>query len=149
MAADRRSRAVRTLKLLLPASALALTITVFALGDRDNGFTLSGVDFSAMDGLRLSNPEFAGRTPEGDPFSVTAEWAIPDGPDPARVELGPMRGEARLSGGRVVASGPPANLLESDSDEVRQFMRGLPDGPVPFHYPAPDYAEQLLGKGPT
>ena len=54
-----------------------------------------------------------------------------------------------LSGGRVVASGPPANLLESDSDEVRQFMRGLPDGPVPFHYPAPDYAEQLLGKGPT
>jgi phospholipid/cholesterol/gamma-HCH transport system ATP-binding protein len=51
-----------------------------------------------------------------------------------------------LSGGRVVASGPPAALLESDSAEVRQFMKGLPDGPVPFHYPAPDYAEQLLGK---
>jgi len=29
--------------------------------------------------------------------------------------------------------------------EVRQFMRGLPDGPVPFHYPARDYAEQLFG----
>jgi phospholipid/cholesterol/gamma-HCH transport system ATP-binding protein len=53
-----------------------------------------------------------------------------------------------LSGGRVVASGPPKNLLESDSAEVRQFMRGLPDGPVPFHYPAPDYAEQLFGKSP-
>jgi phospholipid/cholesterol/gamma-HCH transport system ATP-binding protein len=52
-----------------------------------------------------------------------------------------------LSGGRVVASGAPSGLLESESAEVRQFMKGLPDGPVPFHYPAPDYAEQLLGKG--
>jgi len=26
---------------------------------------------------------------------------------------------------------------------VRQFMHGLPDGPVPFHYPAPDYAAQV------
>jgi len=51
-----------------------------------------------------------------------------------------------LSGGRVVASGPPATLLESDAPEVRQFMRGQPDGPVPFHYPAPDYAGQLLGE---
>jgi phospholipid/cholesterol/gamma-HCH transport system ATP-binding protein len=51
-----------------------------------------------------------------------------------------------LSGGRVVAAGRPASLLESDSEEVRQFMRGLPDGPVPFHYPAPDYAEQLFGR---
>jgi len=50
-----------------------------------------------------------------------------------------------LSGGRVVASGEPGRLLQSDSPEVRQFMNGLPDGPVPFHYPAPDYAEQLLG----
>jgi phospholipid/cholesterol/gamma-HCH transport system ATP-binding protein len=28
---------------------------------------------------------------------------------------------------------------------VRQFMGGLADGPVPFHYPAPDYGAQLLG----
>jgi phospholipid/cholesterol/gamma-HCH transport system ATP-binding protein len=52
-----------------------------------------------------------------------------------------------LSGGRVVAWGPPCRLLESESEEVRQFMKGLPVGPVPFHYPAPDYAGQLLGKG--
>jgi len=50
-----------------------------------------------------------------------------------------------LSGGKVVASGTPAALADSDSAEVRQFMRGLPDGPVPFHYPAPDYAGQLFG----
>jgi phospholipid/cholesterol/gamma-HCH transport system ATP-binding protein len=48
-----------------------------------------------------------------------------------------------LSGGRIVADGPPAALAGSSLEEVRQFMHGLPDGPVPFHYPAPDYASQL------
>jgi phospholipid/cholesterol/gamma-HCH transport system ATP-binding protein len=48
-----------------------------------------------------------------------------------------------LSGGKVVASGPPSALADSDREDVRQFMHGLPDGPVPFHYPAPDYDQQL------
>jgi phospholipid/cholesterol/gamma-HCH transport system ATP-binding protein len=48
-----------------------------------------------------------------------------------------------LSGGRVIAQGLPSALSGSGSEEVRQFMHGLPDGPVPFHYPAPDYVEQL------
>lgn len=50
-----------------------------------------------------------------------------------------------ISEGKVIASGPPAALAGSSSDLVRQFMTGAPDGPVPFHYPAPPYAEQLLG----
>jgi phospholipid/cholesterol/gamma-HCH transport system ATP-binding protein len=49
-----------------------------------------------------------------------------------------------LSAGKVVASGAPKVLKDSDSELVRQFMNGLPDGPVAFHYPAPDYREQLL-----
>lgn len=49
-----------------------------------------------------------------------------------------------LSGGKVVASGSPAELARSDSKVVHQFMTGESDGPVPFHYPAPDYAQQLL-----
>jgi phospholipid/cholesterol/gamma-HCH transport system ATP-binding protein len=48
-----------------------------------------------------------------------------------------------VSGGRIIASGPPATLAGSEEEDVRQFMHGLPDGPVPFHYPAPDYARQL------
>ena len=50
-----------------------------------------------------------------------------------------------LSGGRVVAAGTPAELNADASPIVRQFMGGLPDGPVAFQYPAPDYAAQLLG----
>jgi phospholipid/cholesterol/gamma-HCH transport system ATP-binding protein len=50
-----------------------------------------------------------------------------------------------LSGGRIAASGTPAQLRDSDSPAVRQFMTGGADGPVPFHYPAADYATQLFG----
>lgn len=56
-----------------------------------------------------------------------------------------------LSGGKVVASGTPAQLRDDPSGMVHQFMGGLADGPVPFHYPAPDYFESLLqreGRGP-
>ena len=49
-----------------------------------------------------------------------------------------------LSEGKVVAEGSPAELNREQKDVVRQFMSGSPDGPVPFHYPAPDYFEQLL-----
>ena len=50
-----------------------------------------------------------------------------------------------LSDGLVVASGKPKELEASSSGIVRQFIGGHADGPVPFHYPAPDYHEQLLG----
>ncbi|MBW3567301.1 MAG: ABC transporter ATP-binding protein, partial [Proteobacteria bacterium] len=43
-----------------------------------------------------------------------------------------------LADGRVIASGSPHELRESSSEWVRQFMEGPADGPVPFHYPAPD-----------
>lgn len=49
-----------------------------------------------------------------------------------------------LSEGRVVASGTPDELRRSKLEVVRQFMEGIADGPVPFHYPAPDYYQQLL-----
>jgi phospholipid/cholesterol/gamma-HCH transport system ATP-binding protein len=52
-----------------------------------------------------------------------------------------------ISDGRVVASGLAADLRNDQSEMVKQFMHGLPDGPVPFHYDAPDYAQQLLGDG--
>jgi phospholipid/cholesterol/gamma-HCH transport system ATP-binding protein len=49
-----------------------------------------------------------------------------------------------LSEGRVMASGTPSELQSHPSPIVHQFLEGLADGPVPFHYPAPDYREQLL-----
>jgi len=51
-----------------------------------------------------------------------------------------------LSGGKVVAHGTPQQLHSYPSEIVKQFMGGLADGPVPFHYPAPDYFGQLLDR---
>ena len=50
-----------------------------------------------------------------------------------------------LSEGKVIESGSPEEMWNSQSAWVQQFMRALPDGPVPFHYPGPGYAEDLLG----
>ncbi|HEY1774426.1 MAG TPA: ATP-binding cassette domain-containing protein [Gammaproteobacteria bacterium] len=50
-----------------------------------------------------------------------------------------------ISEGKVVAYGTPQELEQNKSAWVRQFMKGLADGPVPFHYPASDLATQLLG----
>jgi phospholipid/cholesterol/gamma-HCH transport system ATP-binding protein len=47
------------------------------------------------------------------------------------------------SQGRVVAHGKPAELNVSEDPEVRQFIRGEPDGPVRFHYPARPLAEDF------
>ena len=47
------------------------------------------------------------------------------------------------SQGRVVAHGRPQELSASEDPEVRQFIRGEPDGPVRFHYPAKPLAEEF------
>jgi phospholipid/cholesterol/gamma-HCH transport system ATP-binding protein len=52
-----------------------------------------------------------------------------------------------LSGGKVVAAGTPQQLKVNPSEVVKQFVGGLADGPVPFHFPAPDYFSELLSRG--
>ncbi|SUU97269.1 Uncharacterized ABC transporter ATP-binding protein HI_1087 [Avibacterium paragallinarum] len=45
---------------------------------------------------------------------------------------------------RVIAEGTPADLLASQDPQVQQFIQGEADGPVRFHYPAPDYVQELF-----
>lgn len=52
-----------------------------------------------------------------------------------------------IAGGKVAASGALRDLKGHQSEIVNQFVNGLPDGPVAFHYPAADYHQQLLGTG--
>ena len=49
-----------------------------------------------------------------------------------------------ISNGRVVEHGTPAALDRSTSPWVEQFVHARPDGPVPFHYPAPPFEAELL-----
>lgn len=49
-----------------------------------------------------------------------------------------------VSEGKIVAQGTPAEVRASGEAFVRQFVDGEPDGPVPFHYPAPSYRSELF-----
>lgn len=48
-----------------------------------------------------------------------------------------------LADGVVAAHGATEDIRNSDDPFVKQFIRGLPDGPVPFHYPQNAYAADL------
>lgn len=49
-----------------------------------------------------------------------------------------------ISDGQIKGEGTPTELGGTKSDWAKQFLKGLPDGPVHFHYPAPDYRADLF-----
>ena len=50
-----------------------------------------------------------------------------------------------IADGGVIGEGVPSELSDHSSERIRQFMNGSPDGPVPFHYPADSFLEDVLG----
>jgi phospholipid/cholesterol/gamma-HCH transport system ATP-binding protein len=46
--------------------------------------------------------------------------------------------------GRILAEGSASEVIDNPAPEVQQFVRGLADGPVSFHYPAKNYQEELF-----
>lgn len=46
---------------------------------------------------------------------------------------------------KIIGSGTPEEIRQSDSALVQQFLKGNADGPVPFHFPAKDIAEDFIG----
>jgi len=51
-----------------------------------------------------------------------------------------------MSAGKVEFQGTPEEVRAAGLSSLRQFVYGEPDGPVPFHYPAPDYRQDLLAQ---
>ena len=49
-----------------------------------------------------------------------------------------------VSEGKIIAQGTATEVRASTDAFVRQFVDGAPDGPVPFHYPAPPYRAELF-----
>ncbi len=50
-----------------------------------------------------------------------------------------------LDGGVVAGQGTAEQMINSQQPGIKQFMNGLPDGPVGYHYPANDYLVDLHG----
>jgi phospholipid/cholesterol/gamma-HCH transport system ATP-binding protein len=53
-----------------------------------------------------------------------------------------------IANGRIAAQGSPAEMRASEDPLVRQFVGGLADGPVRFHYPAVSVAEDFGAGAP-
>jgi len=50
-----------------------------------------------------------------------------------------------IASGKVIGEGTPTDIRHNKSEQVAQFVYGKPDGPVPFHYPAPEIEKDFLG----
>jgi phospholipid/cholesterol/gamma-HCH transport system ATP-binding protein len=48
-----------------------------------------------------------------------------------------------IADGTVLGQGTPDEVSRSDDPYLKQFLNALPDGPVRFHFPGPDLAEDL------
>ncbi|MFI4954984.1 MAG: ATP-binding cassette domain-containing protein [Gammaproteobacteria bacterium] len=48
-----------------------------------------------------------------------------------------------VANGKVIGQGTPAELYAQTQPDLQQFIQGLADGPVAFHYPAADLAKDL------
>jgi phospholipid/cholesterol/gamma-HCH transport system ATP-binding protein len=51
-----------------------------------------------------------------------------------------------MAAGKVEFQGTPDQVRAARLASLKQFVYGEPDGPVPFHYPAPDYRLDLLAQ---
>jgi len=48
---------------------------------------------------------------------------------------------------KIIGHGTPEQIHQQSSPLVQQFVNGEADGPVPFHFKAVPYQEELIGKG--
>lgn len=103
----------RTIWLTLGLGAIAFLpfVLVFVQSSGRNNAPLElteGDDIALRDGLRMLKPSFTGRTVSGEPYVVTADWALPDAPNPNQIVLKGIEATMTLNDGRV------ATMLASD-----------------------------------
>lgn len=54
-----------------------------------------------------------------------------------------------ISDGKIIGQGEPETISQNNSNKLQQFLQGLPDGSVPFHYPGINIEEDLFGRVPA
>lgn len=113
----RYSRIVRWMKVALPVGAILLIGMIFLVGreraavfDADSAAQLAAVGT----GMRLDSPRFSGVTEDGDPFVVTADWALPDGAMPDRIDLEKPVGELQMDDQTVTVTAATGELFRKE-----------------------------------
>lgn len=49
-----------------------------------------------------------------------------------------------ISNGQLIGKGSTSAMNQDKSEQLQQFLHGLPDGPVPFHYPGNSLTQDLM-----
>jgi lipopolysaccharide export system protein LptC len=162
--ADTYSKGVKLAKYALPAIAIGLFVSIFALGKEDairSGNILTNAEMVELaTGQKITNPRFSGLTNGGDAFTLEAVEALPDSPQPERIDLiGPsleidttngIGFKASSTSGSVDFAGQTAQLegrvqfdttngYKAFSDKIRLDIkagRAVSPGPVRANGPA-------------
>lgn len=51
-----------------------------------------------------------------------------------------------IADGQLIGKGTPESIELDGSEQLKQFLKGWPDGPVPFHYPAKAFEKDLIAE---
>jgi lipopolysaccharide export system protein LptC len=100
---DTYSQGVKVAKYVLPVIAIGLFISIFAWSNNDAMRSDKILTNSKMQDLavnqKITKPRFAGLTQSGDAFTLEALEALPDAPQPNRIDLIKPNIEVDTTGG--------------------------------------------------
>ena len=120
---DGYSNIVRVLKWAFPIIGVLLVGSVFLLSNANKlNKLIDEIDGPIAElavGQRITNPNFSGVTKSGDAFSITAEWALPDGPKPSKVELSKPRTTINFQNGDTMRTTAGLGALDLKSSEAK------------------------------
>jgi lipopolysaccharide export system protein LptC len=121
------SRVVAWMKVLLPLGAVAVIAALFLSaqkpGDLTDIFTAEEL-ITLGAGLRLDNPRFAGVTEQGEPYTIRADWALPDSAMPRMVDLERPRAEIEMKDGRTIAASAASGQMRRE-DKILVLEGGV------------------------
>lgn len=120
---DGYSRLITILKWAFPIVAILLTASIFVLSNTSKlreGLIIADATLAELAiGQKITNPHFSGVTKSGDAFSISAEWALPDGPKPDNIELSKPHTTISFKNGntmRTNAGTGALNLMTSEAE---------------------------------
>jgi lipopolysaccharide export system protein LptC len=119
---DGYSNLVNVLKWAFPVVGVVLVGSIFLLSNASKLSELAEVIDGPLAelavGQRITNPNFSGVTKSGDAFSIVAEWALPDGAKPTKVELSKPRTTINFQDGRTMRTTAGLGALNLRSSEA-------------------------------
>ena len=100
---DGYSKFISVAKIALPVLAFGLVASIFLSPKTEsvqNGLVIADEDFDELAvGQKITGPNFSGVTKDGDAFTLSAEYALPDAPRPLFIDLANTKGSFNFQTG--------------------------------------------------